>query len=61
MPDLGKITGAKFAGGPSRSSAYVYTTESGRQLFVKTALGYCLAAMFQGEAEASKPCTVMKW
>lgn len=51
MPDLGKITGTKFAGGSSWSSAYVYTTESGRQLFVKTALGRGPAAMFQGEAE----------
>lgn len=49
--DVGKVTATKFAGGSSWSSAYVYTTESGKKLFVKTALGRDPEAMFKGEAE----------
>lgn len=45
------MTGTKFAGGSSWSSAYIYTTALGKQLFVKTALGRDPAAMFRGEAE----------
>ena len=51
MPELGGVTDTKFAGGSSWSSAYIYTTASGRRLFVKTALGRDPAAMFEGEAE----------
>lgn len=45
------MTGTKFAGGSSWSSAYIYSTDSGRQLFVKTALGRDSQAMFKGEAQ----------
>lgn len=48
---MGKVTGTSFAGGSSWSSAYVYATESGRKLFVKTALGRDPQSMFRGEAE----------
>lgn len=51
LPEFGRVTGTKFAGGSSWSSAYMYTTDSGRQLFVKTALGRDPEAMFKGEAE----------
>jgi len=51
LPEFGCITGTKFAGGSSWSSAYIYSTDSGRQLFVKTALGRDPEAMFKGEAE----------
>lgn len=47
----GRVTGTSFAGGSSWSSAYVYRTESGRSLFVKTALGRDADSMFKGEAE----------
>ena len=50
----GRVTGSKFAGGSSWSSAYIYTTASGRRLFVKTALGRDPEAMFRGEAEGLK-------
>lgn len=46
-----RVTGTKFQGGSSWSSAYVYDTEGGRRLFVKTALGRDPEAMFRGEAE----------
>ncbi|KAL4458241.1 hypothetical protein ABPG75_013106 [Micractinium tetrahymenae] len=52
--DVGKVTGTKFAGGSSWSSAYIYSTSSGRQLFVKTAMGRDPEAMFRGEAEGLK-------
>ncbi|KAL4854893.1 Protein-ribulosamine 3-kinase [Chlorella vulgaris] len=47
---LGAVTNIKSAGGSSWSSTYIYTTESGPKLFVKTAMGRNPAGMFQGEA-----------
>ena len=61
MPEVGRVTGTRFAGGSSWSSAYIYTTASGRQLFVKTALGRDPEAMFRGEAEGLRAMHGEAW
>lgn len=48
--DCGSVSGQKFMGGSSWSSAYVYETTSGKRFFVKTALGRSAEEMFAGEA-----------
>eukprot|EP00955_Chlamydomonas_euryale_P038478 351122-Chlamydomonas_euryale.AAC.5 len=50
LPTFGKVTGESFQGGSNWSSAYIYSTDSGKKLFVKTALGAKDDAMFRGEA-----------
>jgi fructosamine-3-kinase len=41
----------KFVGGSNWSSAYVYTTQQGKEYFVKLAMGGRDDSMFQGEAQ----------
>jgi len=47
----GAVVKEKFVGGSNWSSAYVYTTQQGKEYFVKLAMGGRDDSMFQGEAQ----------
>lgn len=47
----GAVVKEKFVGGSDWSSAYVYTTQQGKEYFVKLAMGGRDDSMFQGEAQ----------
>lgn len=47
----GPVVSEKFVGGSNWSSAYVYTTQQGKEYFVKLAMGGRDDSMFQGEAQ----------
>lgn len=49
--DGGPVVAEKFVGGSNWSSAYVYTTQQGKEYFVKLAMGGRDDSMFQGEAQ----------